>query len=129
MASDLKTALGLLGPLEGRIMRHIWQRHSAADSFTVGDIHDVVGDLAYTTVMTTVARLADKGLLDVEDTRGRAYRYRCALTAQQFVARAGAGQVDEIIKRFGDVALVAFTRRLDGLGPDARRRLRRLGRL
>src|SRR5207245_1381691 len=124
MSSDLKTALGLLGPLEGRIMRHVWQRHS--DSFTVGDVHDVVGDLAYTTVMTTVVRLADKGLLAVEDARGRAYRYRCALTAQQFVARAGAGQVDEIIKRFGDVALVAFARRFDGLGAEARRRLRRL---
>lgn len=127
MASDLKTALSLLGPLEGRIMRRIWQRY-VGDPFTVRDVHEDLGDLAYTTVMTTVVRLAEKGLLDVEDASGRAYRYRCALTAGEFVARAGAGQVDEVIKRFGDVALAAFTRRLDGLGPEARRRLRRLGR-
>ena len=109
-------------------MRRIWQRHFD-DSFTVRDVHEDLGDLAYTTVMTTVVRLAEKGLLDVEDASGRAYRYRCALTAEEFVARAGAGQVDEVITRFRDVALAAFTRRLDGLDPEARRRLRRLGRL
>jgi predicted transcriptional regulator len=127
MASDLKTALGLLGPLEGRIMRLVWQRRDG-DSFTVREIHRALGDLAYTTVMTTMVRLAAKGLLEVESGSGRAYRYRRALTAQEFVAGVGTERVDGLIERFGEVALVAFTRRLNGLGPEERRRLTRLGR-
>jgi predicted transcriptional regulator len=127
MASDLKTALSLLGPLEGRIMRLVWQRRDGG-SFTVREIHIALGDLAYTTVMTTMVRLAAKGLLEVESGSGRAYRYRCALTAQEFVATVGTERVDGLIERFGDVALVAFTRRLNGLGPEERRRLSRLGR-
>lgn len=127
MASDLKTALGLLGPLEGRIMRLVWQRQSGA-SFTVREIHEGLGDLAYTTVMTTMVRLAAKGLLEVDAGSGRAYRYRRVLTAQEFVATVGTDRVDDLIERFGEVALVAFTRRMNGLGPEEQRRLRRLGR-
>jgi predicted transcriptional regulator len=127
MASDLKTALGLLGPLEGRIMRLVWQRQ-VGESFTVREVHEALGDLAYTTVMTTMVRLAAKGLLAVEAGSGKAYHYRRELTAQEFVATVGAERVDGLIDRFGEVALVAFARRLDGLGPEERRRLRRLGR-
>lgn len=127
MASDLKTALGLLGPLEGRIMRVVWQRNGA-DVFTVRDVHEALGDLAYTTVMTTMVRLAAKGLLEVEHGSGKAYRYRRALTAHEFVATVGTDRVDDLIERFGEVALVAFTRRMNGLGPEEQRRLRRLGR-
>jgi predicted transcriptional regulator len=127
MASDLKTALELLGPLEGRIMRLVWRRHSG-DVFTVRELHDALADLAYTTVMTTMVRLAAKGLLEVEPGSGKAYRYRCVLTAQEFVATVGTERVDGLIDRFGDVALVAFTRRMNGLGPEEQRRLRRLGK-
>jgi predicted transcriptional regulator len=127
MASDLKTALGLLGPLEGRIMRLVWQRRSG-EMFTVRELHEDLGDLAYTTVMTTMVRLAAKDLLKVEPGSGKAYRYRCALTAQEFVATIGTERVDGLIERFGEVALVAFTRRMNGLGPEERRRLRRLGK-
>jgi predicted transcriptional regulator len=127
MPSDLKMALSLLGPLEGRIMRLVWQRRSD-DLFTVREVHLALGDLAYTTVMTTMVRLAAKGLLEVEPGSGRAYRYRRVLTAQEFVATVGTERVDGLIDRFGDVALVAFTRRLNGLGTQERRRLTRLGR-
>jgi predicted transcriptional regulator len=127
MASDLKTAFGLLGPLEGRIMRLVWQRHSVG-SFTVRDVHVALGNLAYTTVMTTMVRLAAKGLLEVEPGSGRAYRYRCALSPPEFVAAVGTERVDSLIERFGDVALVAFSRRLNRLGPEERRRLRNRGR-
>jgi predicted transcriptional regulator len=79
-------------------------------------------------VMTTMVRLAAKGLLEVDAGSGRAYRYRRVLTAQEFVATVGTDRVDDLIERFGEVALVAFTRRMNGLGPEEQRRLRRLGR-
>ena len=127
MASDLKTALSLIGPLEGRIMGLVWQGQ-VGEWFTVRDVHEALGDPAYTTVMTTKMRLATKGILEVGSDGGRAYLYRCALTAHEFVANVGAAQVDGLIARFGDVALAAFSRRMDGLDAEQRRRLRRLGR-
>ena len=106
-------ALRLLGPLEGRILGLAWDGRLPA-TFTVRDVHGHLGDLAYTTVMTTVARLADKGLLSTEATsRGRAYVYRVAMDPATFVRRSTEAQVDELIARFGDVALASFASRLN----------------
>jgi predicted transcriptional regulator len=60
---------------------------TAGRPLTPGDVLDELGgDLAYTTVMTTLARLYDKGVLDRERS-GRAYAYtpvvEAALTARQ----------------------------------------------
>ena len=41
---------------------------------TPGEIRDVLGDLAYTTVMTTLTRLYEKGALERQPS-GRAYAY------------------------------------------------------
>jgi len=118
----------LLGPLEGRIMRLVWAGR-LAEPFTVRDVHLRLRDLAYTTVMTTVARLADKGLLSADEaSHGRAYRYRLALPPAQFLRRSSEEQVDDLVARFGDVALAAFAGRLNTLTPAQRRRLGRVGK-
>lgn len=66
-----------LGPLEKRIMDICWDKGPV----TVKDIHvelldkDGIKDsLAYTTIMTVMKRLADKGVLKV-DTKKTAYVY------------------------------------------------------
>src|SRR5260370_37819462 len=60
--SALTRAAALLGPLEGRIMRAVWSG-AVGKTFVVRDIQQLMPELAYTTVMTTLARLAQKGLL------------------------------------------------------------------
>jgi predicted transcriptional regulator len=60
-----------LGPLEQRMLEALWARGDA----TVRDLVDSgCGDLAYTTVMTTLDRLFKKGLLTRLE-EGRAFRY------------------------------------------------------
>ncbi len=60
-----------LGPLEERLLEALWERGHA----TVRDLVDgPCGDLAYTTVMTTLDRLFKKKLLSRE-AEGRAFRY------------------------------------------------------
>jgi predicted transcriptional regulator len=60
-----------LGPLEERLLEVLWERKQA----TVRDLIDgPCGDLAYTTVMTTLDRLFKKNLLSRE-ADGRAFRY------------------------------------------------------
>lgn len=76
----------LLGPLEQDVMDVVWRLRDA----TVRDVHEeLVQDrkIAYTTVMTTMARLATKGLLR-RDTTGLAHRYRPTVTQDTYLRSA-----------------------------------------
>jgi predicted transcriptional regulator len=124
--SGLDHALALLGPLEGRVMRSIWRDYSD-QPFVVRDVQQQMPELAYTTIMTTLNRLADKGLLSVSAVpRQRAHQYAVVLTPDAFVRRCGRRQVEHIVRQFGDVALAAFAEQIEGLTPEQRERLSRL---
>lgn len=122
----LELAVGLLGPLEGRIMREVWRQRVVAP-FPVRAVLTLTPDLAYTTVMTTLNRLADKGLLERNAVpTQRAHQYRPAGTPEDFLRQTSKAQVDELIARFGDTAMAAFAARLDQLTPSQLHRLRAL---
>ena len=122
----LDAALHLVGPLEGRIMREVWLGRVVCPFF-VRDMVARMPELAYTTVMTTLNRLADKGLLQRGDTSAqRAYPYRPTGTPEDFLRQTGRTEVDDLIARFGDAALAAFAARMDSLSPQQRRRLQEL---
>lgn len=78
-----KRGLGqVLGPLEAEVMWLVWQQGQA----TVKQIHRLLSrrrELAYTTVMTTMARLATKGFLR-RIRQGMAYLYRPTMTRAEF---------------------------------------------
>jgi predicted transcriptional regulator len=74
--------------------------------------------LAYTTVMTVMSRLADKGAL-VRRRDGRAYLYEAA------VEDAAALAVRGVMREFGSSALAHFIEEARG-DPKLRRRLERL---
>jgi predicted transcriptional regulator len=124
--ADLERALGLLGRLEARIMRAVWTAQ-VREPFAVRDVHAHMAELAYTTVMTTLRRLADKGLLVADATVGkRAYDYRSAGTPEAFLAAASQREAQQVLDRYGDAALAAFAARLDALTPEQRKRLEEL---
>lgn len=73
--------------LEADIMDVVWS--SDWDAFSVRDVLEVLEeerDIAYTTVMTTVKRLFDKGLLEREKD-GRRYLYSPVLGREEFHAQ------------------------------------------
>ena len=80
---------------------------------------------AYTTYMTVMRRLNDKGLLDRTRT-GRRHTYAPRLTRGEYQELRAAAQVEGLVDEFGDVALAHFARSLQTLDPDRRRQLRRL---
>lgn len=128
-ATVLERALGVLGPLEGRIMHAVWSG-TVGEPFIVRDVQALMPELAYTTVMTTLNRLADKGLLAVRAVRGRrAHEYQLALDPERFLARASREHVEQVVKQFGDAAMVAFAEQLGQLSPERRRRLEEMGGL
>lgn len=80
----------ILGPLEQEVMDVAWRLGDA----TVRDVHDELSKgrrIAYTTVMTTMTRLAAKGMLQ-RDTAGLAHRYRPAVSRDNY-ARSAVGEV------------------------------------
>ncbi len=115
----------LLGDLEGRIMEKIWKKESA----TVREIHQSLTtqqrDLAYTTVMTVMSRLAEKGYLR-RSPEGNAFRYHPTCSRQEFLARASLEVFSGLAEDLSGPVLSAF---VDRLGNAESNRLRELGQL
>ena len=75
----------MLGELEARVMRRIWDRGGPV---TVRDITDDLRrdrPIAYTTVMTVMDNLRKKGWLRRTD-HGRAYRYEPIVSGDEYSA-------------------------------------------
>ncbi len=73
-----------LGDLELAVMNVIWE---AKESVEVSEVVSALDHTrAYTTIMTTMARLHEKGYLDQERV-GRAFRYRPRMTRAHAVQR------------------------------------------
>jgi len=78
----------VLGNLEAEVMEVVWARPSGLAT-TVRGVFEALSrrrQIAYTTVMTTMARLARKNLLRVRK-QGTAYTYVPTLTHDEFVSR------------------------------------------
>ena len=72
------------GALESEVLSVLWQAQRA---LTPAEVRvQLSGDLAYTTVMTVLGRLHDKGLLR-RTQRGRAFAYATTMSESQLIAR------------------------------------------
>lgn len=115
----------LLGELELDVMRVVWE----SGSMTVRDVLEALAEtrpLAYTTVMTIMGRLADKGLL-VVDKQGKAYRYRPVYSREEFEAQAVSRVVQSLINDFGgEIAISQFVEQLSAVDPEQLARLAEL---
>ena len=118
-----KKSLTPLGETEMEVLRHVWHLGRA----TVADVREEIlkeRDVAYTTVMTVLKKLADKGYLNFEK-EGRAYVYE---PARQPEAVRGSLLGDLLEKVFGGspMALVQTLVRREDLSARERRALRAL---
>jgi predicted transcriptional regulator len=116
-----------LHELEAEIMDEVWRLD--ADT-TVRDVMEALNrgarpPRAYTTYMTVMRRLHDKGLLD-RRRAGRQDTYVARLTREEYREQRAAAEVRQLVDEFGDVALAHFAQSLSGLDAARRRQLRRL---
>lgn len=79
------SGLPRLGELEARILEILWDAGGWLNTREVLDILAVKRPLAYTTVMTILVRLSDKGLLERRKD-GRAFAYHAVLTREEWTA-------------------------------------------
>lgn len=94
----------VLGPLEAEVMDQLWA--TSAGGLNVRDMLERLNagrdvPLAYTTVMTVMARLAEKEIL-CREREGRGFRYFPALPDVAAIA------VRDVVRDFGEAAVAQF---------------------
>lgn len=112
-----------LGSLQTKILAALSRRGPS----TVREVADALPKrdaLAYTTVMTVLARLHDKGLV-TRKKLGKSFLYESRFRPDELRDRMAKHLVSELIDDFGDVALAHFATALDGVD---RRRLDKIRR-
>lgn len=113
----------VLGPLEAAIVREVTARDTASVGEVLDGLQQTTGrDHAYTTVMTVMGRLHEKGILQ-RDPRGRQYIYRITVPEAELVDRLTGLAVDRIVERYGTAALRHFAVKLADLDRQTMRRL------
>ncbi|MFU8852081.1 BlaI/MecI/CopY family transcriptional regulator [Micromonospora sp. SL1-18] len=103
-----------LGDLERAVMDVLWDLDpGTSDGVTVREVADALDgrELAYTTVMTVLDRLAGKGMVQ-RRRDGRAWRYRAAASREAHIAQLMLDALDLGGSR--DAALVRFARSVTG---------------
>jgi predicted transcriptional regulator len=115
-----------LHELEAEIMEEVWRQGETNVKLVMEALNRrAKPPRAYTTYMTVMRRLDEKGLLS-RTRDGRADRYAPRLTREQYQQRRAGAEVQGLVDQFGDVALAHFAKSLGQLDPAQRRRLRRL---
>ena len=116
----------VLGDLEAEIMEIVWAR-PAEQGTTVRDVFEILYErrrLAYTTVMSTMARLAKKRLLRV-DKIDHAYIYYPAVSEEELVSLFVGRILDDLLVNFSGVTFECLSHITE---PDAAQRIGRLAR-
>lgn len=106
----------LLGKLEAEVMNCMWECQEG----TVQSVVATIGKkrpLAYTTVMTVMGHLVDKGLLS-RLSDGKRYLYKVAKTREEFLRSALQNVVRQTLNDFGDLAIAGFLGEISKMKPE-----------
>jgi len=119
----MRNPLTPLGGTEMEVLREVWTLGRA----TARDVHDRIHErrpLAYTTVMTVIKNLADKGYLTYE-SEGTAYVYTAARAPEEVRATVLGGILDKVFGGSTASLVQALTQR-ETLSADERAEIRAL---
>jgi predicted transcriptional regulator len=114
----------ILGDLETDIMEIVWAR----GEITVRQVYEQLKaqrEIAYTTVMTVMSRLAEKGLLE-KIKEGAAYMYRAASSREEFTRSTVKKIINELLADFTAPAISQFVESLGNEKPEKMEELARL---
>ena len=115
----------VLGELESDVMEIIWQSKEPISVRIVTQSLQKKRQIAYTTVMTIMGRLVDKGLLKRNES-SKAYTYRSAYSKDRFLTRVSRQIIRNFIISFGEAAVAHFAEEINRLTPAKRKELKNL---
>ncbi|MCL4387408.1 BlaI/MecI/CopY family transcriptional regulator [Patescibacteria group bacterium] len=112
----------VLGELESEIMEIVWGQKGLIPVKDVTEILSKRRKIAYTTVMTIMARLVNKGVL-VRHLSGPSYLYKPKVTKEQFIARAVHTIFSSTVSTLGEEVLAHFIKEIQKISPKKRQEL------
>jgi len=117
-----------LHELESEVMEEMWSRGEASVRAVMDALNErAPKPRAYTTYMTTMARLHTKGLL-ARRREGKTDYYAPLLDRDEYLQRRARSEVEQLVVQYGDLALSNFAAQMASLDPARRRALQRLAR-
>ena len=81
--------------------------------------------LVYTTVMTVMGHLVDKGLL-ARTKEGKRYRYRVVQSRSEFLHETSRSMIRTLVDDFGELAIAGFLGEIDKVEAERLEQLRNL---
>lgn len=112
----------VLGDLESEIMEIIWRRQAPVSGKDVTEKLRETRKIAYTTVMTVMGRLVEKGLL-TRKLEGASYHYKTKVTRDKFIANTVHRVFTTIVSALGEAATAHFIKEIKKLPPQKRQEL------
>jgi predicted transcriptional regulator len=106
----------ILGDLESRILEILWDLGQASVRDVFRELYED-RDIAYTTVMTVMGRLAKKGLLDKKAV-GNAYIYSPAVSREDFARSVIKSVLSGLVDEFYEPVLSQFVQSLEAKDKD-----------
>lgn len=108
--ADRSGVQSVLGDLEAETMNIIWE-HSHGQGMTVRTVHEILQQrrpIAYTTVMTTMVRLAKKKLLKARRKVNLAYIYYPTMSQAEFTSSFVGRILDQLLENYSGAAISHF---------------------
>ena len=102
-----KENIKILGTLESEIMEIVWARGQVSVRCVLSEL-EKRRKIAYTTVMTVMARLHEKGILSREMDKNGAFVYVPIKDKKSFISNASEKIIKNFLKEYGDVAVAQF---------------------
>lgn len=117
-----------LHELESKVMDHLWTLEEGSVRQVLEAVNaGAAKELAYTTIMTILQRL-DRKQVVMRRREGKTDFYSPRWSREAYRDARARADVAALVDQYGDEALVHFTRQVDRLDAETRRKLRRLAR-
>jgi predicted transcriptional regulator len=110
------------GELELAVMEVVWEKEHTTVSEVLAELNSEERSRAYTTIMTIMTRLCEKGWLTA-NKEGRAYVYSPTASRTEVEARLAGNIIRTLLVDFGQTAIVQFARELEQIDPEQLARL------
>lgn len=115
------------GQLEQAVMEVLWNRGPATVREVLAGL-PAVRRVAYTTVMTVMNRLVTQRILRRTAGHGGAFIYTPTRSRQASAAAATQASINQLVRQYGDAALVHFMAALDDIPSDKLAKLKKLNK-
>lgn len=111
-----------LGELESIIMETIWQSKDPVSVKFVTETIQKNRSIAYTTTMTIMTRLVNKGILS-RDLSGSTYLYKPKVNRDKFIAASAHKILYTAVASLGEEVLTHFLKEIQKLDPKRKQKL------